>query len=203
MAPATTEERLTELLGPAVAPTGLVLDDVTIMPAGARSVVRVIVDLDEDEIGSADLDLLSEAAQLVSSALDDSDIFDSVDSYVLEVSTPGVDRVLREPRHFKRARTRLVQFAMADGSEVKGRLHDVSAEGCEVSKITGGVKGRPTKEHPPAMIAWSDIVSGQVQVEFNRIDEAELGPEIDDDAESLAEGDGTLAESDSAATKEN
>jgi ribosome maturation factor RimP len=77
--------------------------------------------------------------------------------YVLEVTSPGVDRPLTEPRHWRRARSRLVTAALADGSTVAGRVTEADDEA-----VTLDVDGTPTR------LALSDVTSGRVQVEFRR-----------------------------------
>src|SRR3954449_10988806 len=96
-------EHLLDLLGPVVADAGYDLEDVTVSSAGRRSLVRVTVDAD----GGIDLDAVSLVSRLVSDALDaDGNRPDSppalAGAYVLEVSSPGVDRPLTEPRPFRR-----------------------------------------------------------------------------------------------------
>ncbi len=96
---------LLDLLAPVVAAAGYDLEDVTVTAAGRRSLVRVIVDADE----GVDLDGVADVSRAVSNALDDGDAF--AGPFVLEVSSPGVDRPLTEPRHWRRARGRLVTVA--------------------------------------------------------------------------------------------
>ncbi len=106
-------ESVREAVEPAVREAGLHLEDVTVSRAGARSVVRVVLDLPDDVEGSLDLDAVAEATRPISAALDTVDPLHG--AYTLEVSTPGTDRPLTEPRHFRRARGRLVRLVLADG----------------------------------------------------------------------------------------
>ncbi|GIH68744.1 ribosome maturation factor RimP [Sphaerimonospora thailandensis] len=141
--------RLVELLGPVVAEKGLDLEDVKIVPAGRRRLVRVIVDRD----GGVTLDDVAEVSQSVSKRLDESDVL-GTGPYVLEVSSPGVDRPLTEPRHWRRARGRLVKAEMRDGTTVEGRVTGTGESGVELD----GTR----------RIAFDELVRGRVQVEFNR-----------------------------------
>lgn len=93
-------ERLTELLEPVVAQAGLFLERIETTRAGKYSVVRVFVDL-PDGPGDLDLDRLGEVTAAVSQALDEADPVKG--QYTLEVSTPGAERELSTPRHFRRA----------------------------------------------------------------------------------------------------
>src|SRR3954454_13188105 len=111
-------EQLLQLLGPVVAEAGYDLEDVTVTSAGRRSLVRVTVDAD----GGIDLDAVAVVSRIVSDALDaDAENPKSpralAGAYVLEVSSPGVDRPLTEPRHWRRAVGRLVT-AQKGGSTI-------------------------------------------------------------------------------------
>ena len=92
--------RLTELLTPVVEGKGLHLEGVRTTRAGQYSVVRVLVDL-PDGPGDLDLDALGPVTAAVSAALDQADPVRG--RYTLEVSTPGAERPLTTPRHFRRA----------------------------------------------------------------------------------------------------
>lgn len=95
-----TPQALTELLAPVVQGTGLFLERVEVTRAGRFSTVRVVVDL-LDGPGDLDLDGLTEVTQAVSSAMDEADPVKG--QYQLEVSTPGAERELTTPRHWRRA----------------------------------------------------------------------------------------------------
>src|SRR4051812_23450851 len=108
MAQPTTALRT--LLDPVVAAHGVDLETVTVSRAGSRSVVRVVIDRD----GGLDLDAVAEVSQSVNAALDaDEDVIRG--AFVLEVSTPGVDRPLTEARHWRRASGRLVKVSRKSG----------------------------------------------------------------------------------------
>jgi|GEM_PF-68100 len=155
-----------DVVAPAVEGTGLWLEEVTMTRAGARSVVRVTVDLPETEVGSLGSDALGEVSRAISTALDADDVVPGV--YVLEVSTPGTSRPLTQPRHFRRARTRLVTLVLVDGGEVSGRLEDlVDEDGRAVVVLEDGVR-----------VPLADVRRGRVEVELRRLEEADFGPEV-------------------------
>ncbi len=158
MAPSTQPsgaDAVTSLLDPVVAAAGLVLEGVTITPAGKRRVVRVVVDLPEDRTGSLDLDAVAEVSRSVSDALDGSDVLGG-SPYVLEVGTPGVDRPLTERRHWSRARGRLVTVAV-EGAEVTGRVREVDDDGVLLEV-----------DDAPHRLPWEGLAAGRVQIEFRR-----------------------------------
>ena len=154
---AKAREHLLELLDPLVAGAGYDLEDVTVTAAGRRSLVRVIVDAD----GGIDLDAVAVVSRIVSDALDEDAAGVAAGrvlsgSYVLEVSSPGVDRPLTEPRHWRRAAGRLVAVDVG-GHPVTGRVVAVDDAGVRLD-----VDGH---ERPAA---WAELGRGRVQVEFNR-----------------------------------
>lgn len=155
MASPSKSERVRDVIAPAVHGVGLFLEDVTVHPAGKRTLVRVTVDLEADRTGSLDLDQLAEVSRAVGAALDESDVVRG--EHVLEVSSPGTDRPLTEPRHFARARGRLVAFVLTDGSQLTARVVAADDESVEV----GG--GRT--------IALADVARAKVEVELSRLDE--------------------------------
>jgi ribosome maturation factor RimP len=97
-------------------------------------------------------------SRIVSDALDEDTHGGTVlaGSYVLEVSSPGVDRPLTEPRHWRRAAGRMVTF-QSKGRTITGRVLTVDDHG---TTFEVGDKSQT--------IAWADLGRGKVQVEFNR-----------------------------------
>ncbi len=154
---AQTRERLLGLLGPVIAAAGYDLEDVSVTAAGRRSLVRVSVDAD----GGIDLDAVADVSRVVSAAIDATEA-DSAGGaafagpYVLEVSSPGIDRPLTEPRHWRRAVGRLVQVEV-DGRPATARVLATSESG--VTFDSGG---------PQPTVPWAQLGRGSVQVEFNR-----------------------------------
>jgi ribosome maturation factor RimP len=154
---AQAREHLLDLLGPLVTDAGYDLEDIAVTSAGRRSLVRVTVDAD----GGIDLDAVAVVSRLVSDALD-ADTADPrspralAGPFVLEVSSPGVDRPLTEQRHWRRATGRLVTVDVA-GRPTTGRVEQVGGAG--VTLDVDGAVGE---------VAWDDLGRGKVQVEFNR-----------------------------------
>jgi ribosome maturation factor RimP len=103
-----------------------------------------------------DLDAVAEVSTAVSAALDDSDVMGGL-PYVLEVTSPGVDRPLTEPRHWRRAIDRLVAVGIAGVGDRTGRVTQVDDDGV-VLDVDGAQLRAP----------WDDLGTGRVQVEFNR-----------------------------------
>ena len=154
----TATPRVLALLEPVVSGAGFDLEDLTVSAAGKRSVVRVLVDKD----GGVTLDDVADVSRLVSDVLDAADEQDPTllgTSYVLEVSSPGVDRPLTEPRHWRRNVGRLVTASLRDGSTAEGRITAADDAGVTLDD--------------DRVLPWADVARGLVQVEFNRKDAAD------------------------------
>ncbi|MCU1624376.1 MAG: hypothetical protein JWL79_3221 [Frankiales bacterium] len=150
-APAASRARLLQVLDPAVTATGFDLEDITVSPAGKRRVVRVVVDRD----GGVDLDDVAAVARAVSDVLDaDPDLIDG--AYVLEVTSPGVDRPLTQPRHWRRAEGRLVKATLADETVV-GRITATTDD-----EVVLDVEGTSRT------LLQAEVTKAVVQVEFTK-----------------------------------
>lgn len=149
---AVSRQRLRDVLEPVVTEAGYDLEDVTVTAAGRRSVVRVIVDRD----GGLDLDAVADISRVVSETLDADDVTGEA-PYTLEVSSPGVDRPLTEPRHWRRAVGRLVRASVRDEKDVTGRVQHADDAG-----VTFDVDGTERT------VGYDALGPGKVQVEFNR-----------------------------------
>jgi ribosome maturation factor RimP len=172
--PATA--RLAGWITPVVEHAGYELEELVVTPAGRRSVVRVVVDRDE----GVTLDDIAEVSRAVSDVLDAND--DGMGrAYVLEVTSPGVDRPLTEPRHWRRNVGRLVTVAVgpAGGAdEVTGRITDVHDTGVTLAVEARSKPGAKKRPPTPRQVRWAELGAGRVQVEFGR---AEPGEGIDGD----------------------
>ncbi|MFH8408087.1 ribosome maturation factor RimP [Streptomyces sp. NPDC018019] len=154
----TQSERLRGLLEPLVAARDLDLEEIEVTPAGKRRVLRIVVDSDD----GVQLDECAELSREVSQALDDSDVMGGA-PYTLEVTSPGADRPLTEPRHYRRAVGRLVKAQLHEGGELVARITAMDDEGLDLE--VPGVKGRkPTARR----VAFAEIAKARVEIEFNR-----------------------------------
>jgi ribosome maturation factor RimP len=156
------------LIGP-LAELGVDVETVDVQKAGRRHVVRIVVDRD----GGVDLDLVADISRRASELLDVPPLSDALPGpFVLEVTSPGVDRPLTEARHWRRAVTRLVQVTTADGSTLVGRISAVPSDDEVVI----------TTDEGDVVLARSDVQRAVVQVEFNRADAVDPDESGDPDA---------------------
>jgi ribosome maturation factor RimP len=160
--------RVRTVIEPVVVAAGFDLEDVHLSRAGRRHVVRVLIDAD----GGISLDDVAVVSREISQALDAADENQGevvAGEYQLEVGSPGVDRPLTLPRHWRRNVSRLVTVSVA-GKSRTGRV--TSADETGIVLETDG---------EPAGIPWADLGPGKVQIEFKRLDEAVFPDEPDED----------------------
>jgi len=120
-------DRVTALIQPIVSDLGLDLYDIEF----TGGVLRVVVDTQPGGPEGVSLDNISLITRLVSREFDHSDPIPG--RYTLEVSSPGLERTLREPRHFHREVGKVVSVKLdspIDGERrVQGDLIAASDEG--------------------------------------------------------------------------
>ncbi len=179
----STTARLRALIEPLASAAGYDLEDLAVVRMGRRYIVRVTVDRD----GGVPLDAVAELARAVSGALDDAEAAGGEvipGEYQLEVSSPGTDRPLTLPRHWRRNIGRLVKVKIA-GHTVIGRITAADDEGVRLD-VAGDVRE----------LTYAEVGSGRIEIEFNRLDEIDEDEMIafdddaaDDDADSSDEDD--------------
>lgn len=163
---ASQAKALKSLAEPIVAGLDCDLEDVVIRQAGKRRLVRIVVD---HHTGGLTLDLVASISREISRVLEDSTVLGN-SAYVLEVTSPGVDRPLTLARHWSRAVGRLVQVTPRAGEAIVGRV--LSADGSHAVLDLDGTE---------TTVAYSDVARAVVQVEFTRIEEVELDDSDPDD----------------------
>jgi ribosome maturation factor RimP len=147
-----TRDRLAGVLTEPLAAAGLDVEAIDLTPAGKRRLLRVAVDKD----GGVTLDDIADATKEVSRVLDGSDVMGE-QPYTLEVTSPGTDRPLSAPRHWRRNRGRLVKVSLSDGGTVTGRIVE-SDDAAAVLDVEGTT----------AEVRYADVAKAKVELEFNR-----------------------------------
>jgi ribosome maturation factor RimP len=169
------DSQLNALLTPILAQFDLELEEIDVLPAGKRRLLRVIVDGDGPAGRGPLLDDIAEATKAISAVLDSADVTGN-SPYTLEVSSRGISRPLTAPRHWRRNQGRLVTVSLVDGSSVTGRIGVWDEE--EVELDVDGTGRR---------IAYGDIGKAVVQVEFNRpnVEAESARDELDETSEEV------------------
>jgi ribosome maturation factor RimP len=175
-APLPDADRLTRLLEPVVHALGLDLEGLRVSAAGRRRLLRVTVDAD----GGVSLDVIATASRELSARLDGAVEMGEL-PYTLEVSSPGIDRPLTEPRHWRRAIGRLV---VAPLSVQNGQHAGNGADGAE-GRITSVTERGVTLDRDGVLseFGYAELGPGRVQVEFGHLEpgEDEVTGELDDE----------------------
>ncbi|MGX7679546.1 ribosome maturation factor RimP [Jatrophihabitans sp. DSM 45814] len=175
-------QQLMELLGPVITSQGYDLEDLSVTAAGRRSLIRVIVDADD----GVDLDAVADISRALSELLDaDADSAQPTTfsgPFVLEVSSPGVDRPLTELRHWRRAIGRLVTVPLHESGPLdeSGPVGESGAgtSGAHANASAHLISGRITSVDANAVVLDHDgeqtrhphstLGPGRIQVEFSR-----------------------------------
>jgi ribosome maturation factor RimP len=152
-----------ELLDGEFARAGYEIEDVVIDARAQPPRITVIADGDT----ALDLDTIADLSRSASSLLD---AVKSIESgYVLEVSSPGVDRPLTSEKHFRRARGRKIELALADGTQVTGRVGEVRDDTLSLVVQDDRTRGWTVRPVPLA-----EVIKAVVQVEFSPPSKREL-----------------------------
>jgi ribosome maturation factor RimP len=156
--PASPGSTVESVVRDAVAGTGFELESLEETRVGQRWLIRAIVDSD----AGVGLDDIATVSRAVSLALDQRDEL-ICGPFTLEVTSPGVDRPLTAPRHWRRNRLRLVRIALTAGGELVGRIGDCDDDG--VTLLASGALRR---------VRYAELRRAVVEVEFRQPPAAEL-----------------------------
>jgi len=143
------KEEISAAITPALSDLGFYLEDISITSAGRRSMLTVIVDGDTH----LSLDQVTVATKAIS------EIVENIQSlgqapFTLEVTSPGLDRPLTKPRHWRKNIDRLVKIVLLDGKEIKGRVKDATEISATVDE---------------QVVKFSDIKRATLEIEFKQV----------------------------------
>lgn len=124
---------------------GLLLWDLSLGREAGRDVVRVFVDRPEGVTAQQ----IGDATHAISRGLDEADTVTGESAWVLEVSTPGAERILRDADDFRFCKGRDAKVTLTDGTSRTGVINNADDAGVELDTET---------------IAWTDIVRAQLVI---------------------------------------
>jgi ribosome maturation factor RimP len=156
-----SQTQVIELLDCEFMRAGYEIEDVVIDARTRPPRITVVADGDNP----LDLDTIATLSRTASDLLDGLDGIQ--EGYVLEVSSPGVERPLTSEKHFRRARGRKVEVALSDGSQLTGRVGETRGE-------TVALVVRDGREWTFREVSLAGIVKAVVQVEFSPPAQVEL-----------------------------
>ncbi|MBM3711231.1 MAG: hypothetical protein FJW52_02535 [Actinobacteria bacterium] len=146
-------DNLNELLAPVVKASGLLLEEIKVIPVGRSRIISVIVDHEERDLN---LDEVAASSRAISKILENySQLGDN--PFTLEVTSPGVDRPLVKAYQWKKNLGRLISIVKVDGEKLIGRLKSLDLDSASLEVKSGEVS-----------ILFSDIKRATVEIEFNR-----------------------------------
>lgn len=131
-------QRVEELIYPIVEKEGFELVDVEYVKEAGIYYLRIVVD-DEEGIG---LDECEKISRKVSPLLDEKDFIE--ENYLLEVCSPGIDRVLKRDKEFSKYSGKEVEVKLYKNNEVLNAKHFEAVLSClnEAGKIVLNVDGK-------------------------------------------------------------
>lgn len=153
----TIEDRVTELCKPLIESLGLQLWGVRYRQGGSKGVLEIYVETPD----GVSADQCGEALTVLSPALDAADIIGP--AYVLEVSSPGLDRILFT----------VDEARMYIGSVVKAELR-------MPVQSRHKVRGKLLKISSDGLLKIEDEISGILDIAFANISTARLVPAFKD-----------------------
>lgn len=171
--PGELAARLEPIVAEAVAGAGFDLDALDVQQAGRRKLVKVVVDAD-DGVG---LDEVAEVSRAVSAELDRHDDL-IAGAYTLEVTSPGVDRPLSKPRHWRRSRYRLVRVSPHEGAGFVGRVGYAGDDAARLL-VSGEIRD----------VRYRDVAKAVIEIEFKQPPTEDLKL-LDEDAAATEENPG-------------
>lgn len=166
---ALERSELQALVGAVVEGNGLWCEEVVVGGIPGDRVLSVVID-QIDDVEGVILDTIANMTQEISTALDA--VGDWVpgigtDPYTLEVSTPGTDRPLVRPHHWKKNLGRVVNVVIDGAEPIDAKIHSTDDDGVElVQIIPGAKKGMPAKYAAPEHYNYAQLSNAIVQVQL-------------------------------------
>ena len=114
-------EDISAAIRPIIEATGNYLEELTITSAGKVKILTVIVDSDSH----LNLDQITAITKEISEVVETLEELGDT-AFTLEVTSPGIDRPLTKPRHWRKNLDRLVKITMTSGQDIQGRIGEAT-----------------------------------------------------------------------------
>lgn len=139
-------EDISAAIRPIIEASGNYLEELTITSAGKVKILTVIVDSDSH----LNLDQITAVTKEISEVIEAlEELGDS--AFTLEVTSPGIDRPLTKPRHWRKNFDRLVKITMTSGQDIQGRIGEATETTVSVGDQT---------------VSFEDIKRAVLEIEF-------------------------------------
>ena len=145
----SNKEQVAAVITPAIEALGFYVEDISITSAGRRSMLTVIVDGDTH----LSLDQVTVATKAISEIVENLPTLGN-NPFTLEVTSPGLDRPLTKPRHWRKNKDRLIKIVLNDGKEITGRIKDSTNDEVIVDE---------------QKVAFVDIKRATLEIEFKQV----------------------------------
>jgi ribosome maturation factor RimP len=123
--------------------------------------VQVFVDADN----GLNLDKCQKISRYLESFFDKNAWFG--EDYVLEVSSPGIDRPLIYPRQYRKNKGREVQILLTDGAEIKGNIVEADENGVTISREEIRKEGKKkVKETIETQLVYNSIKEAKIVIKI-------------------------------------
>ena len=139
-------EEISAAIRPIIEASGNYLEELTITSAGKVKILTVIVDSDTH----LNLDQITSVTKEISEVIEALESLGE-SAFTLEVTSPGIDRPLTKPRHWRKNFDRLVKITMSSGQEIEGRI----GEATETTVLVSDQK-----------VSFEDIKRAILEIEF-------------------------------------
>jgi ribosome maturation factor RimP len=145
----SNKEQVAAVITPAIEALGFYVEDISITSAGRRSMLTVIVDGDTH----LSLDQVTVATKAISEIVENLPTLGN-NPFTLEVTSPGLDRPLTKPRHWRKNKDRLIKIVLNEGKEITGRIKDSTNDEVIVDE---------------QKLAFVDIKRATLEIEFKQV----------------------------------
>ena len=139
-------EEISAAIRPIIEATGNYLEELTITTAGKVKILTVIVDSD----AHLNLDQVTAVTKEISQVIEELPALGET-AFTLEVTSPGLDRPLTKPRHWRKNLDRLVKITMTSGQVIQGRIGAATETSVLVDEDT---------------VSFEDIKRAVLEIEF-------------------------------------
>jgi ribosome maturation factor RimP len=139
-------EEISAAIRPIIEATGNYLEELTITTAGKVKILTVIVDSD----AHLNLDQVTAVTKEISQVIEELPALGET-AFTLEVTSPGLDRPLTKPRHWRKNLDRLVKITMTSGQVIEGRIGAATETSVLVDENT---------------VSFEDIKRAVLEIEF-------------------------------------
>ncbi|MEJ6574035.1 MAG: ribosome maturation factor RimP [Actinomycetes bacterium] len=140
------DEVISAVIRPIIEASGNYLEELTITSAGKVKILTVIVD-SESHLNLDQITAVTKEISEVIEALEEL----GESAFTLEVTSPGIDRPLTKPRHWRKNIDRLVKIVLTSGQDFQGRI----GEATETTVLVGDQK-----------VSFEDIKRAVLEIEF-------------------------------------